>query len=124
MYYDQDFVDSLVVQIKLEPEAYLKRVATGLSGSLVKQRNLYKTFGVYWWAVKDALRKYGKKGWFTGIHDDLLMKERAWHGDLFKTVVAALYYHGKQMAPSDDHEWRDKNDVDHDYSLFDPDAGF
>lgn len=127
MYYDNDFVDGLVGKLKIPGgEPYVRNTALTVGGMLKKDSQIYKSFGVYWWAMKEALREYypGKGEWFMGSYSDDLMKERAWHGDLFRTVLAGTYYHGRQMSYVSDHEWTDTKGVDHDYTLFDENAGF
>lgn len=125
-YYDNEFVDSLVENLETEGgEAYLSKFAESIAPLLRDNPILYKTFGVYWWAVKEALQKYAAKpgDWFAGPYFDEWMKENAWHGDLFRTVLAGAYYHSGQMTHTSDHEWTDNNGVDHDYTLFDENAG-
>jgi hypothetical protein len=127
MYYDDIFVDSLVKELKIPGgESYVQHTAEALAPILVQKPEVYKTFGVYWWAMKDALKKYGgiPDAWFMGKSDDIVMKTRAWHGDEFRTILAAAYYHSGQLLYTSDHQWTDKYGVEHDYSLFDPDAGF
>lgn len=126
MYYDQDFVDGLVSKIKVPGGSlYVRDCAMTAGKILMKDPKVYKSFGVYWWAVKDALRQYfpDHSAWFMGPYDDPLMKERAWHGDQFKTVLAAMYYHSGQIMYSPDHEWTDRHGIVHDYSLYDENAG-
>lgn len=84
----------------------------------------YKRFGVYWWAVKEALRTYVHNGkWYCGDIEDTLMKERAWHGDLFRTMLAGMCYMNQQIECTSGHTWTDKDGNEHDYTLFDEQAG-
>ena len=127
MFYDNDFVDGLVAKLRVPGgDDYVKRTALTIGDMLKKNPRIYKSFGVYWWAVKEALRRYypDSDEWFTGSYSDDLTKERAWHGDLFRTVLAGTYYHGRQTSYSSDHSWTDAAGVDHDYTLFDENAGF
>lgn len=125
-YYDEEFIDKLESMLKTEPgEPYIDKVALGIPKILRSNLLAYKSFGVYWWAVKDVLRRYLKdsKDWFVGPYNDELMKENAWHGSEFRTILAAMYYHSNQMGYSSDHEWDDENEVEHHYTLFDENAG-
>lgn len=127
MYYDNVFIDYLVGELKVPGgEEYVRRTAHAIAPMLAKDPKVYKTFGVYWWAVKDALREHSgmPDAWFMGPGDDPVMKGRAWHGDEFRTILAAAYFHGKQLVYSSDHQWTDAYGVEHNYTLFDPDAGF
>lgn len=127
MFYDNEFVDGLVKKLRVPGgDEYLKQIALSIGDMLKKNRRIYKSFGVYWWAVKDALRQFypDKAAWFMGPYSDELMKERAWHGDLFRSVLAGVYYHGRQEAYVSDHSWTDPEGVDHSYTLFDENAGF
>lgn len=126
MYYDNEFVDSLVKEIKIPGgNEYVKKVVPGIAEMLKKNKLIYKSFGVYWWAIKDALRQYypDKTAWFMGSYNDELMKQRAWHGDLFRTVLAGMYYHGRQIDYVSEHQWTDSKGVEHWYTLFDENAG-
>jgi hypothetical protein len=125
-YYDNEFIDGLVENLETEGgEAYLSKFTESIAPLLRVNPILYKTFGVYWWAVKEAIQKYAAKpdDWFAGTYFDEWMKENAWHGDLFRTVLAGAYYHSGQMTVTSDHEWTDADGVDHDYTLFDENAG-
>jgi hypothetical protein len=87
------------------------------------KKSWYKTFGVYWWAVKDALRKYVNNGkWYCGFQDDPLMKERAFHGSEFRTMLAAMFYSNDQSRALSGCVWYDKEGDSHPYTLFDADA--
>ena len=90
---------------------------------LKSNKSWYKLFGVYWWAVKDALRRYVDNGaWYCGKQDDPLMKERAWHGSEFRTMLAAMYYSNDHREVTSACMWYDKNGETHQYTLSDPDA--
>ncbi|GMO42255.1 MAG: hypothetical protein Ta2F_18250 [Termitinemataceae bacterium] len=79
---------------------------------------------MYWWTVKDALRKYVNNGkWYCLGSDDPLMKERAWHGSEFRTVLAAMYYMNGQLDFSSGHTWNSKDGEEHSYTLMDDNAG-
>jgi hypothetical protein len=93
---------------------------------LKDNREYYKQFGVYWWAVKDALRQtIGESSgeWYAGKADDPLMKERAWHGNQFRTMLAAMYFMNERIDFSPAHYWYDRDGEEHTYTLFDEDAG-
>lgn len=125
-YYDEPFVDKLVSQLKVKGgEPYIHRTVLQIGPMLEDNPAMYKTFGVYWWAIKSALHKYygNRSAWFMGPATDDLMMRRAWHGDLFRTVVAGAYFHSTQLSEVSDHEYTDDKGVDHPYTLFDADAG-
>lgn len=128
MYYDNEFIDELEQSpnLTIPPESYVETQARNAAEMLEDNREYYKQFGVYWWAVKDALREtLGENSgkWYTGNADDPLMKERAWHGSLYRTMLAAVYYMNEQIDFSPAHYWYDSEGEEHDYTLFDPDAG-
>lgn len=124
MYYSNELVDELEKKVKLDKAMYANIQAHNVSKMLNQNKSWYKLFGVYWWAVKDALRKHvNNKKWYCGIQDDPLMKERAWHGNEFRTMVAAMYHSNDKRMSSSACEWYDKNGDVHAYTLFDPDAG-
>lgn len=125
-YYDNSFVDDLEKKLKVPGgESYLKRVAITLGPELERTPEMYKSFGVYWWAIKQALLQYygNKSAWFMKGYMDGLMLSRAWHGNLFRTVLAGLYYHDGQEYYSNDHEYTDDQGEDQPYTLFDENAG-
>lgn len=126
MYYANEDVDRLEAMLKVPGgEAYVKRAALAIGDMLVKNPSLYKTFGVYWWAMKTALKKYyPKAAWFKGKYLDGLMLERTWHGSLFRTVLAATCYHDQHSIVSSAHDWTDSTGEDQQYTLMDEDAGF
>ena len=123
MMYEQEFVENLTKQVSLDD--YAQEHAVVLEKLLKNDKAYYKRYGVYWWAVKDALRKYAKnkRAWYCGASDDNLMKERAWHGDENRTCVAGAYYAYHQLSASGGHSWTDKEGNEHDYTLFDDNAG-
>lgn len=127
MYYDDVFVDYLVKEMQgsQKGEEYVRRTALAMGPMLVKKPEIYKSFGVYWWTMKDALKKYAglPDAWFMGAGDDVVMKKRAWHGSAFRTILAANYFHSRQTEYTNKHRWTDGYGVEHDYTLFDPDAG-
>ena len=128
MYYSNEFVDDLEKRISLDKAMYANIQAHNVVKMLKSKRAFYKLFGVYWWAVKDVLRKYiDNKEWYCGIQDDPLMKERAWHGSELRTMIAAMYYMNKRMSGgyelTSDCTWYDKDKESHQYTLSDPDAG-
>lgn len=125
-YYDEEFIDKLETKLEIEGgESYVKRAAVGVADIIRDNKLAYKTFGVYWWAVKDAIIKYTENTgeWFYGVYNDELMRQNAWHGNEFRTILAAMYYHGNQLGYSSDHEWDDEMEVEHLYTLFDENAG-
>lgn len=127
MYYSADEVDKLEQALTTPGgESYVRRAALSIGKMLEKDPSLYKTFGVYWWAMKDALRKYypDSSAWFMGEYQDALMYERAWYGSLFRTVLAAAYYHGQHLIITSSHDWTDSAGADQSYTLYDEDAGF
>ena len=126
MYYSNENVDEFVSQLKTEGGGtYLKKTSQALGKMLVAKPIQYKTFGVYWWAIKTMLRQYypDKKVWFMGDYFDTLMLGRAWHGDLFRTVVAGCYYHGQQLFITSTHSYDSKKGAVRNYTLFDENAG-
>ena len=123
MYYSNELVDELDKKVKLDKSMYANIQAHNISKMLKQNKSRYKTFGVYWWAVKDALRKYvGSGEWYCGVQDDPLMKERAWHGSEYRTMVAAMFYTNDCREASSSCEWYDKDGERHLYTLSDPDA--
>ncbi len=126
MYYTNEEVDSFEKKVQIRTgESYVRKIALGVASMLEAQPSLYKTFGVYWWAIKAALKKYYPgKAWFMGGYFDQLMYERAWHGSLFRTVLAATIYHGNHRLITSGHEYIGKDEEEYTYTLFDEDAGF
>jgi hypothetical protein len=45
-----------------------------------------------------------------------------WHGNEFRTMLAAMYYYTEHNLITSDHVWYDKDGNTHNYTLFDPDA--
>jgi hypothetical protein len=124
MFYDNDFIDALEQQVEVDHAMYANIQAHNVAKMLAAKKHWYKLFGVYWWAVKDALRKYVDNGaWFCGKQDDPLMKERAWHGSEFRTVLAAMYHMNEHRELTSACSWHDNAGNHHVYTLFDPDAG-
>jgi hypothetical protein len=126
--YTNEFVESLVRQIDCTDEVYLKEKALNIAFCLDKDKTYYYDFGPYWWAVKDCLRKYYNKPdkgekWYCRDVDEPLMKMRAWHGSLFKTVLAGLYRNTNVFFRSNVCSWDDKDGESHSYTLFDDNAG-
>ena len=127
MYYSNEFITELENRISLDKNMYANVQAHNVAKMLKSKKHWYKLFGVYWWSVKDALRKYVDTGkWYCGIQDDPLMKERAWHGSELRTMIAAMYYMNEQMNGhhmlTSDCVWYDKEGETHNYTLSDPDA--
>ncbi len=124
MYYSNEFIDKLEKEVSLDRDMYANIQAHNAAKMINSNKHWYRLFGVYWWAVKDALRKYvGNNKWYCGKQDDPLMKERAWHGSEFRTMLAAMYYSNDHQEASSASCWFDKDGNKHDYTLFDPDAG-
>ena len=125
VYYSNEMIDDLENKISLDKVMYVNIQAHNVAKMLKSNKGWYKLFGVYWWAVKDALRKYvDNKAWYCGKQDDPLMKERAWHGNELRTMVAAMYYMNEHSELSSSCVWYDRDGNSHQYTLFDPDAGF
>ena len=125
MYYSNELIDELELKVQLDKSMYANIQAHNVAKMLKENKTWYKLFGIYWWAVKDALRKYVNNGqWYCGIQDDPLMKERAWHGSEFRTVMAAMFYSQDRSAALSACEWYDKEGEKHFYTLSDPDAEF
>jgi len=124
VYYSNEMIDDLIHGVSIDKDMYANVQIHNVAKMLKKHKSCYKMFGVYWWAVKDALRKYVDNGaWYCGKQDDPLMKERAWHNSEFRTMLAAMYYmneHHFEITSS--HTWYDKNGESHLYTLSDPDA--
>lgn len=126
MYYTNEDIDALEARLTVPGgDAYVKQTALAVGKMLEAKRELYKTFGVYWWAIKKALRKhYPSDAWFKGKYFDQLMFERSWHGSLFRTILAGAYYHEQHMVIASAHDWTDTAGEEQQYTLFDGDAGF
>jgi hypothetical protein len=127
MYYANEDIDKLETMLKIPGgDGYVKAMALSIGEMLVRHNDLYKTFGVYWWAVKEALHKYypDKSPWFMGEAEDPIMYRRAWHGSLFRTVLAGAYYSDQHNIITSGHDWTDSEGVEHDYTLYDVNAGF
>ena len=123
MYYENEVIDSLESGVSLDKNMYANIQAHNVSKMLSSKKSHYKLFGVYWWAVKDALRKYVNNGaWYCGVQDDPLMKERAWHGSEFRTMLAAMYYMNEHREVTSACVWFDREGGSRPYTLFDPDA--
>ncbi|GMO25885.1 MAG: hypothetical protein Ta2B_05700 [Termitinemataceae bacterium] len=126
MYYTNEFINELIPQISARQETYASNGAKQIAKILDFRKDSYKLFGVYWWGVKDALRKYVANGkWYCGAADDPLMKERADHGSEFRNVLAANYYMNDTHVYGyrSGHDWYDTNGDQHSYNLYDEDAG-
>jgi len=50
------------------------------------------------------------------------MKERAWHGSEFRTMLAAMYRLNEHLELTSACTWYDKDGESHQYTLSDPDA--
>ena len=127
MYYENEFIDGLETskELSISRESYAEVQAKNIAKMLAYDRLYYKQFGVYWWAVKDALRRYVNDGqWYCQKADDPLMKERAWHGSEFRTMLAAMFYMNEKYDFQSGCLWYDRQGEEHEYALFDPDAGF
>jgi len=123
MYYTNELIDKLEKGVTLDKDMYANIQAHNVARMLAADRMNYKMFGVYWWNVKDALRKHVNNGeWYCGVQDEPLMKERGWHGSEFRTMLAAMFYINEHQIIMSDHEWFDKEGEKHNYTLFDPDA--
>jgi len=123
MYYTNEFIDKIEQEVQLDKIMYANLQAHNVARMLADNKENYKLFGVYWWNVKEALRKYVDNGnWYCGVQDEPLMKERGWHGSEFRTMLAAMYYMNEHQVITSDHEWYDKDGEKHLYTLFDPDA--
>jgi hypothetical protein len=124
MYYTDQFIDGLEDKVSIDKAMYANIQAHNAAKMLKSKKSMYKMFGVYWWNVKDALRKHVNNGeWYCGVQDDPLMKERGWHGSEFRTMLAAMYYMNEHRMIISDCVWYDVNGDKHLYTLFDPDAG-
>jgi hypothetical protein len=127
MYYSNEDIDKLEPMLKVPGgESYVRRTALAVGKILEKDPEQYKTFGIYWWAIKAALAKYynDKGAWFMGGYADQLALNRSWHNSLFRTVLAGAYYHGQHREITSDCDWTDDDGNDHHYTLIDQDAGF
>lgn len=126
MYYSNEDIDRFEGQVEgAKGESYVRRAALAIGDILTKTPAQYKTFGVYWWAIKAALRKYyAGDAWFKGEYFDQLMYERAWHGSLYRTVLAGGLFHSQHRTISSSHEWTDADGNEREYTLIDYDAGF
>lgn len=126
MYYDDVFIDYLTKDAHLVGDAgsFVQRAVAAVAPQLIEKPELYLTYGVYWWAVKSALQKYADTpdAWYMAHHDDPVMKQRAWHGSEFRTILAAVYYQKKHPICCSMHRWTDAYGVEHGYVLHDPDA--
>jgi len=123
MYYSNEFIGELENKVSLDKAMYANIQAHNVAKMLKSNKMMYKMFGVYWWNVKEALRKHINNGeWYCGVQDEPLMKERGWHGSEFKTMLAAMYYMNEHRQITSGHEWYDKEGEKHLYTLIDPDA--
>ena len=123
MYYSNEFIDELEKKVSLDRAMYANIQAHNVAKMLKHNKSQYKLFGVYWWVVKDALRKHVNNGqWYCGVQDDPLMKERSWHGSEFRTMLAAMYYMNEHREITSACDWFDKDGERHRYTLHDPDA--
>ncbi|GBU28267.1 hypothetical protein R84B8_01825 [Treponema sp. R8-4-B8] len=123
MYYTNEFIDELETKVQLDRVMYANIQAHNVAKMLADNKAAYKMFGVYWWNVKEALRKHvNNKEWYCRLQDDPLMKERGWHGSEFRTMLAAMYHMNEHHEITSDHVWYDKDGNAHNYTLFDPDA--
>jgi len=123
MYYSNELVDELDLHVKIDKNMYANIQAHNVVKMLKSNKETYKMFGVYWWAVKDILRKYIDNGeWYCGIQDDPITRERSWHGSEYRTMVAAMFYTNDRQEITSSHKWYDKNGDEHDYTLYDPDT--
>ena len=123
MYYSNELIDELQEKVSLDKAMYANIQAHNVVKMLKTNKSFYKLFGVYWWAVKDALRKHIDNGqWYCGVQDDPLMKERAWHGSEFRTMLAAMYYMNEHRELTSACVWFDKEGESRQYTLYDPDA--
>jgi hypothetical protein len=123
MYYTNELIDELSKHVQLDKVMYANLQAHNVAKMLAENKLTYKMFGVYWWNVKDALRKHVDNGeWYCGVQDDPLMKERGWHGNDFRTMLAAMYYMNEHQTITSDCVWYGKDGETRTYTLFDPDA--
>ena len=123
MYYSNELIDELQEKVSLDKAMYANIQAHNVVKMLKSNKSFYKLFGVYWWAVKDALRKHIDNGeWYCGVQDDPLMKERAWHSSEFRTMLAAMYYMNEHRELTSVCMWFDKEGESRQYTLYDPDA--
>ena len=123
-YTDQD-VNEFLKQIKTNKskEQYMKDAAMDLGRHLIKKPIDYKSFGPYWWTVKEMLTKYfNGKAWFKGKDNNPVVKNRNWHGTLFKTIIAGLSYHSDTVEYKSEHTYN-HNGIQKPYTLIDHDAG-
>jgi len=110
--------------IKDDPEKWVEGWAKSTAKMLDKNKSEYKRFGVYWWAIKDLLRKYApdKGKWYCGTDSDATMKKNAWHGDEYRTLVAGIMCFNDNGAPGGVCTWTDKNGELRQYVVYDEDA--
>ena len=124
-HYDDTDVDGFIslIQTKKTEEQYMKDASRDLGKILRKKPMDYRSFGPYWWAVKEMLKKnYKGKAWFMGNSDDPVVKNRNWHGTLFRTVIAGLHFHGEEIEYKSNHSYEHKG-IQKPYTLVDHDAG-
>lgn len=124
MHYTNELIDNLEKQVSLNKDMYANIQSKNISKMLGANKSWYKLFGVYWWSVKDCLRKYvDNSKWYCGVQDDPLMKERAWHGSEFRTMLAAMYHSSNaSLELTSSCTWYDKDGEPHEYTLYDQDA--
>ena len=123
MYYSNELIDELEKKVSLDKAMYANIQAHNVVKMLKSNKSYYKLFGVYWWSVKDSLRKYiNNDRWYCGIQDDPIMKERVWHGSEFRTMLAAMYYMNEHREITSACVWFDKEGERRQYTLYDPDA--
>lgn len=125
-FYTEEEIDEFVENITApKGDAYVRAFVKVFGPELERNPRVYKTFGVYWWAVKQALAKYhgNSNAWFMGGYEDSLTLERNWHGSLFRTIVAAAAVSYEAMEYSSDHSYEHRGAYIP-YTLVDQDAGY
>jgi len=123
MHYSNEMIDELEKKVSIDKDMYANIQARNVAKMLGANKSWYRLFGVYWWFVKDMLRKHVDNGkWYCGVQDDPLMKERAWHGSEYRTMIAAMYHSNHNREAASSCVWYDKEGGSHQYTLYDPDA--
>lgn len=122
--YGEGFVDELISRLELAEEAYLEMMKVNIPKMLKSDKNNYKLFGVYWWGVKDFLRRcVHDNEWYCGSIENQLVMERANHGSDFRNLVAAMHFAHNNINRLNRAEYYDKDENYHDDLLLDENAG-
>lgn len=127
MYYhfDQEYLKTQTEAKKaalkeVQPDAIFNVYASDVIASRLRARiDRYLVYGVYWYALKEVLRRNGHE--MIGDETDAVMAEKYKGSDDSETLVAAeLFYEALSgQVAVDNREWQIDDDTT--YTLYDPD---